>query len=81
MKIKDLKEVIEEVEKVNMPRVLRINTFTYKSMVRAYCKEFGEDIRYTSLAGIKLIIDEDIPNGLALIEYSNYSKKLIKVFR
>lgn len=81
MDIKDIGAVIKELEKIRYPKIFKINLGTYKALVKAYTSNITSDITYTSIAGVNIVIDETLSYGIAEIVYSDFSKKVINVFK
>lgn len=81
--MKEIIDVIKAIEKMrdfNYPILFKINTDTYNAMVRTMGNNSLGISQYSSIAGAQIIIDETINYGLAFVEYSDYTRKIIKVF-
>ena len=73
-------KVMEEMRDFNYPILFKVNTDTYNAMVRAMGNNSLGIVKYSTIAGAQIVIDETINFGLAFVEYSNYARKIIKVF-
>ena len=76
----DVIKAMEEMRDFNYPILFKVNADTYNAMVRTMGNNSLGISKYSTIAGAQIAIDETINYGLAFVEYSDYAKKIIKVF-
>lgn len=76
----DVIKAMEEMRDFNYPILFKVNADTYNAMVRTMGNNSLGISKYSTIAGAQIVIDETINYGLAFVEYSDYTRKIIKVF-
>ena len=80
MLINKIEDIKKDLDKLDIPVSFNININTYFTLIKVFNKGF-KDYYPTSIFGIKIVLNEDIPNGYALVYHGCDQVSVIKLYK
>lgn len=80
MLINKIEDIKKDLDKLDIPVSFNININTYFTLIKIFNKGF-KDYYPISIFGIKIVLNEDIPNGYALVYHGCYQVSVIKLYK